>query len=215
MGAHTIGWPNAERFSKTGVHTDYSLIARRFRPSVHHSTGVTSPRPTAGGCMSRRCWPLLGVVLVLWSLGAVVATRADGPAAWAGDLFPIRPADWNERSRRSSDRTRRLWRDAGRGRAPGRDVAAAGGDGDLKMTTDFRSVYATMIEEWLATTIRRGAEREFRPAPRVRVEAVPADRGTLTPPRRLRADHHRVVGLATRRPAQPAVGRSGRRPGIA
>jgi len=43
-------------------------------------------------------------------------------------------------------------------------------DGNLKMTTDFRSVYATMIKEWLAYDDTQAVcERTVRDAGRVRV----------------------------------------------
>ena len=41
-------------------------------------------------------------------------------------------------------------------------------DGNMKMTTDFRRVYATMIKEWLGyDDTRGGAEGQLRPARRV------------------------------------------------
>jgi uncharacterized protein (DUF1501 family) len=50
-------------------------------------------------------------------------------------------------------------------------------DGNMKMTTDFRRVYATLIKEWLGyDDTASGVEGELRHARRLRVDVAPSPR---------------------------------------
>ena len=87
-------------------------------------------RCSSGGSLRR----LLAVIALIVPLTVfalrVSATTGDsagaGPQGWVDDLSPIAACDWTPRSRRPSPRARRLWRDAGGDRAPGRDDAERG-----------------------------------------------------------------------------------------
>jgi hypothetical protein len=91
------------------------------------------------------------------SIALVHATAPPGagPGSWVGEFSPIAAGDWNV------ERAAHLVERAGFGGTPEEILDS---NGDLKMTTDFRRVYATMIQEWMGFQDSKAIlERDYQP----------------------------------------------------